>query len=281
MAHADHHHHAGSRLLVDPDRPPAVRHRLGRRRFLTDIGRGTLAVTIFGVTAIACSSDDSDDSDAGQPADSDAAADSSTTTITPAGEPVSWHRVNLGFVSAYVLVRGREAAIVDTGIAGSEAAIAQTLTDVGVDWVDVDHVILTHSHPDHAGSIPAVLEAAAGATAYAGEADIPAIQSPRALQAIGDGDEVFGLQIIATPGHTPGHISVLDLGGGFLVAGDALTTDANGVAGPNEGFTADLAQAHDSVRKLAQLTFADVLAGHGDPVLGDGDAQVAALAARL
>ena len=209
MAHADHHHHAGSRLLVDPDRPPPVRHRLGRRRFLTDIGRGTLAVTIFGVTAIACSSDDTD-SDAGQPADSDA-ADSSTTTTTPAAEPVSWHRINLGFVSAYVLVRGREAAIVDTGIAGSEAAIAQTLTDVGVDWVDVDHVILTHSHPDHAGSIPAVLEAAAGATAYAGEADIPAVRSPRALQAVGDGDEVFGLQIIATPGHTPGHISVLDL----------------------------------------------------------------------
>ena len=280
MAHPDHHHHATSRLLVDPDRPPPVRHRLGRRRFLIDIGRGTLAVTIFGVTAIACSSDDTDDSDAGQPADSDA-ADSSTTTTTAAAELVSWHRVNLGFVSAYVLVRGREAAIVDTGVAGSEAAIAQTLTDVGADWVDVDHIILTHSHPDHAGSIPAVLEAAAAATAYAGEADIPAIQSPRALQAIGDGDEVFGLQIIATPGHTPGHISVLDLGGGFLVAGDALTTDANGVAGPNEGFTADLAQAHDSVRKLAQLTFADVLAGHGDPVLGDGDAQVAALAARL
>jgi glyoxylase-like metal-dependent hydrolase (beta-lactamase superfamily II) len=278
MAHPDHHHQASSRLVVDPYRPPLARHRLGRRRFLTDIGRGTLAVTIFGATAIACSSDDTDSSSAGTVPGT--ASDNSSTT-NPAAESVSWHRVDLGFVSAYVLVRGREAAIVDTGTAGSETAIAQTLSDLGVDWVDVDHVMLTHFHPDHAGSTPAVLDAANDAIGYAGEADIPAIQSPRPLQAVGDGDEIFGLQIIATPGHTPGHISVLDPDGGFLVAGDALTVDAAGVAGPTPGFTADLPMAHDSVRKIAELTFADVLVGHGDPVEGDGDIQVAALAASL
>jgi glyoxylase-like metal-dependent hydrolase (beta-lactamase superfamily II) len=284
MAHPNHHLHASSKLFVDPQRPPPARHRLGRRRFLSDIGRGTLAVTILGVSA--CSdddTDDADDTDDRRSAGTDAADTGSdtTATTTPAAEPVSWHRVNLGFVSAYVLVRGREAAIVDTGTAGSETAIAQTLSDLGVDWADVDHVLLTHFHPDHAGSTSAVLETADRATGYAGEADIPAIRSPRPLRAVGDGDEIFGLQIIATPGHTPGHISVLDPDGGFLVAGDALTTDATGVAGPNEGFTADLPRAHDSVRKLAELTFADVLAGHGDPVEGDGDTQVAALAATL
>ncbi len=92
---------------------------------------------------------------------------------------------------------------------------------------------------------------------------------------------MFGLQIIATPGHTAGHIAVLDPDGGFLVAGDALTADANGVAGPNEDFSADIAQAHDSVRKLAELRFADALVGHGEPIEGDADTQVAALAASL
>ena len=118
-----------------------------------------------------------------------------------------------------MLVRGNEAAIVDTGTAGSEGAIAQTLTDLGADWTDVNHVLLTHFHPDHAGSIGAVLAAAEAASSYAGEADIAGIQSPRPLVAVGDGDEVFGLRIIATPGHTAGHIAVLDPDGGFLVAG--------------------------------------------------------------
>ena len=279
MAHPHHHHHDHEDLATprDPERRAPVRHQLGRRRFLTDVGRGTFAVTIFGASVIACSNED----ESGRSSERDGAEPDSSTSSEAPSEPVSWHRVHLGFVSAYVLVRGRGAAIVDSGIAGSEAAIAQTLTDLGVGWADVDHVMLTHFHPDHAGSVPAVLEAAEAATAYAGEADIPAIESPRPLQAVGDGDEVFGLQIVATPGHTPGHISVLDPDGGFLVAGDALTADAGGLAGPTPQFTADLELAHDSVRRLADLRFADVLVGHGDPIEGDGDAQVVALAARL
>jgi hypothetical protein len=35
------------------------------------------------------------------------------------GEGHSWHRVNLGFVSAYIVYRGEEATIVDTGVDGS------------------------------------------------------------------------------------------------------------------------------------------------------------------
>lgn len=276
--HRHQHHHDDSLVPRDPDCPPPVLHQLSRRRFLADVGRGTFAVTIFGATVIACSNDDAE---RGRPSDRGGTEASSSSTSEVVAQSVSWHRVNLGFVSAYVLVRGREAAIVDSGIAGSEAAIAQTLTDLGVGWPDVDHVMLTHFHPDHAGSVPAVLEAAEAATAYAGEADIPAIQSPRPLQPVGDGDEVFGLQIVATPGHTPGHISVLDPDGGFLIAGDALTAEAGELAGPNPQFTADLELAHDSVRRLADLRFADVLVGHGDPIEGDGNTQVAALAATL
>jgi glyoxylase-like metal-dependent hydrolase (beta-lactamase superfamily II) len=281
MSHPDHHHHAqhpGSWSVWDPDRPPPPRKRLDRRRFLTQVGRGTLAVTVFGATAIACSQDDDEPNSDGE---APGASRQATTTSAPAPEPVSWHRVDLGFVSAYVLVRGREAAIVDTGTSGSETTIGQTLSDLGVGWPDVDHVMLTHFHPDHAGGIGAVLDAADGATAYAGEADIAAIQSPRPLKPVGDGDEVFGLRIIATPGHTAGHISILDPDGGFLVAGDALTAEAGGIAGPIARFTADLQVAYDSVRKLADLRFADALPGHGDPVEGDADTQVEALATSL
>ena len=78
-----------------------------------------------------------------------------------AGAP-AWTRVNLGFVSAYILVHGGEAAIVDTGVEGSGDAIAAALTGIGLDWPAVAHVILTHNHGDHAGSAADVLDRAAG-----------------------------------------------------------------------------------------------------------------------
>ena len=55
-----------------------------------------------------------------------------------------------------------------------------------------------------------LLEAAPDAMGYAGAEDIPAIAVPRALVPVADGDQVFGLRIVATPGHTKGHVAVLD-----------------------------------------------------------------------
>lgn len=118
--------------------------------------------------------------------------------------PAKALQVNLGFVNVYVLVRGKEAAVVDTGTAGNAPKIADVVRAAGLSWNAVHHVILTHYHPDHIGSIGEVLEAAAKATAYAGAADIPQIKSPRPLKAVNDNDEVFGLRMIATPGHTRG-----------------------------------------------------------------------------
>jgi glyoxylase-like metal-dependent hydrolase (beta-lactamase superfamily II) len=238
--------------------------------FLTELGSKTLAVTILGAGALACSSNDDESSTTSSPAES--------TEPTPTLE---WHRVNLDFVSAYVLLRGREAAIVDTGTPGSDAAIGRALADLTVNWGDVNHVVLTHYHPDHAGSVGAVLQSAGDATAYAGEADIAAIQSPQPLVAVNDGDEVFGMQVIATPGHTAGHISVLDTETGLLVAGDALRRNGDQVGGSVPQFTANVDQANASVQKMAGLQFDTALFGHGDPLQGSAQQAVAALAATL
>jgi len=153
------------------------------------------------------------------------------------------------------------------------------LLDLG--WSDVGHVIVTHLHPDHQGSLPAVLGRAPQASAYAGAADIPEISAPRQLIAVGDGDKVFDLEIIDTPGHTPGHISVYDRSGGLLVAGDALNGQDGGVIGANPDYTQDVATADLSIAKLATLSFDTVVFGHGDPVVGGASQQVATLSASL
>ncbi len=188
--------------------------------------------------------------------------------------------MNLGFVSAYILVRGGEAIVVDTGVAGSDDDIATALGGIGLGWADVGHVILTHKHQDHAGSAEAVLTAAAAATGYAGAADLPDITAPRPLTSVGDGSTVAGLRIVATPGHTAGHVAVFDEPGGILVAGDALGTVGGTLAGSNPQFTEDKAVAAATVVKLGGLHFETLLVGHGDPILTGASDQVRTLASR-
>jgi glyoxylase-like metal-dependent hydrolase (beta-lactamase superfamily II) len=196
-------------------------------------------------------------------------------------EPVHTLRVITDFVNAYVLVRGKEIALVDTGLPNNGAKFGEAITTAGLGWEAVGHVILTHYHPDHVGSMGEVLAAAPQARVYAGAADIPQITSPRPLTPVTDGEEVFGLRIIATPGHTPGHISVLDPVGSLLVVGDAMGNVNHRLSGSNPQYTTDMAQANQSVKKLAALTFAKAVFGHGDPLEQDASAAVATLARTL
>ena len=141
-------------------------------------------------------------------------------------------------------------------------------------------MVLTHKHPDHAGSIGEVLTEATRATGYVGSADLAEVDAPRRLTALDDGDDVFGLQIVATPGHTAGHLAVFDPDTGVLVAGDALT-NTDGLMGSSPQFTEDEAAAAASVRKLATLAPETILVGHGDPVVDGAAAALAQLAASL
>jgi glyoxylase-like metal-dependent hydrolase (beta-lactamase superfamily II) len=249
--------------------------RVGRRWLLVQTGRGAVGIAVMGVAA--CSSDSGNPSEGGaEPAEDEAAPTESGRT--PAADRMAWQRVNLDFVSAYVLVRGNEAAVVDTGVGGSADAIGEVLDRAGPGWSGVRHVVLTHKHADHAGSISDVLAEASSATGYIGQADLPEVDAQ--LSVLADGDDVFGLQIVATPGHTPGHLAVFDTDTGVLVAGDALTNDG-ALAGPSPEFTEDADAAVASVRKLARLAPSTILVGHGDPVVDGAAAELEQLASSL
>lgn len=229
---------------------------LDRRTLLTDFGRGVLGLALLSPAAVL-----------GAPAAQGA----------PAPEPVRYARANLGFVSAYVLARGREAMIVDTGTSGSTATIAKAVKSLGLGWANVRHIVLTHHHGDHAGSLAEVMKATRNAKAYAGAADISRIRAPRALRAVKDGDEVFGLRIVATPGHTAGHVCVFDPVGGLLVSGDAAGSSGGAPVGPNPGFSSDIAEANRSLAKLSKERFEVMLPGHGEPITAGASASLAKL----
>ncbi len=188
-----------------------------------------------------------------------------------------WARAELGFVSAYVMARGNTAAIYDTGVAGSAEAIGQSLSDLGLTYDDVDHVILSHHHGDHAGSIQAVMDRAINATVHAGEADIVSIDFDTISPLVG-GEDVFGFETLHTPGHTDGHMAVIDHDAGLLIAGDAIFTEADrAIEGP-ERFFSDVPRSRESIRRMASLSYNTLLVGHGPPLEGGASAAVAALA---
>lgn len=72
-----------------------------------------------------------------------------------------------------------------------------------------------------------------------------------------------GLVVIATPGHTPDHISLYHRPSRTLIAGDALTAADGRLGGPSPGATPDMPEALRSLRNLAPFDIAAVIAYHG------------------
>jgi glyoxylase-like metal-dependent hydrolase (beta-lactamase superfamily II) len=261
---------------------------LDRRTFITELGRGAFALTVFSVigctpAATATLAPIATSAPRSSPASSPGASGGASPTaqgsagVSPAAGGPRWDRVNLGFVSAYILVRAGEAALVDTGVANSADAIETALKGVGLEFDDVAHLILSHNHRDHVGSAAEVLRRSPNAAGYAGAEDIGSITVPRPLRAVADGERVFDLQIVTTPGHTAGSISVMDPATRTLVVGDAMGTSGGRPTLPGAQNTANMDRAKQSIAKLGGLAFDTLLVGHGDPIASGASALVAEL----
>lgn len=264
-----------------------------RRRFLVEFGGGVASL----VLVAACSSSEASGDGPTGTTGAEAAGAETTTPATVGGSAgtdsavedglngVAWERVSFGFVSAYLLQRGNEVTVVDTGT-GTTAEFESGLSALGASWNNVANVILTHSHGDHIGGLQGVIDNAPAVKAFAGVGDLDAIAiggfDADRLTGVSDGDEVFGLEVISTPGHTPGHIVVFDRASGLLVAGDAINTSGGVITGPNPDFTPDMVSAESSVAKILEgRSVTTALVGHGDPVEGTAGDSLADLVSSL
>jgi glyoxylase-like metal-dependent hydrolase (beta-lactamase superfamily II) len=194
-------------------------------------------------------------------------------------------------ISVLLLENGDGWTLVDTGAEGEAARIRDALTALGSGPEDLKRIFLTHHHGDHIGGLEGLTEwaphAELGATEYesmvisgrlppvpsrnpifrlmvAGMADVPKFPVGKILR---EGDVVSGFRIIATPGHSLGHASLLRDADGLLFTADAFGCFPRKVrVGVRKGLCTDPPMARRSAQKLLGERFATVVMAHG-PVL--------------
>jgi len=208
------------------------------------------------------------------------------------------------------LLLDNSVTVVDTGLGGNSANILNEVRRLGYKPSDVAHIILTHHHADHVGSL-AGLKKATGAKVMAHPADAPYIDGglpqpgparPKWLtrmlspfsrmwasipaevdKLLNDGDELpmlGGIKIWHTPGHTPGSICLFIPQEKLVIVGDLLSNRFSPSL-PSRIFTVDMIQEVNSIKKLASLDFDIIAFGHGRPVLREARQAITRLAEKL
>jgi len=213
--------------------------------------------------------------------------------------------------NVYLLTAEDRLTLVDAGLSGDVDQIVSQLEDGGYALQQLHTIVLTHAHGDHVGGA-AELVRRSGARIVAHRDEVPYIEQTRSLRpsslvgrvmnwvsdwlmfrrsacevdrTVEDGD-VFealgGLEVVHTPGHTPGAMSLYQRELKILFCGDALfnanpMTGRPGLDFPIRLISVDNAQARESVRRLAELPIEVLCCGHGEPILDGVNEKIRAL----
>jgi glyoxylase-like metal-dependent hydrolase (beta-lactamase superfamily II) len=204
------------------------------------------------------------------------------------------------------------ATLIDTGHPRDAATILQVLRAHGYTDHTVRRVVVTHVDVDHTGGL-AQIQRATGAAVACHVVEKRSLEEPwrrqaafwplrpaiwaltrlpdfqyqpvRPTELLVDGQQLpEGFTVIHTPGHAPGHISLLHRQRRLLIAGDALV-NTRGKLRINTGpFTTDKENAQRSIWRLAKKygdDFETIVFGHGPPILHNGGKRVKALVSQL
>jgi glyoxylase-like metal-dependent hydrolase (beta-lactamase superfamily II) len=191
-------------------------------------------------------------------------------------------------VNAYLVREDDGLTLIDTMLGGSADRIIASAEEARAPIV---RIVLTHAHGDHVGSLDALKERLPEVEVIISTRDARLLRKDLTLdpgepqdklrggypgaetrpdRTVETGERVGSLEVIATPGHTPGHISLLDVRERTIYCGDVYST-LGGVATsakPNPLFPLALFTWHrptelESARTLRDLEPARLAPGHG------------------
>lgn len=208
--------------------------------------------------------------------------------------------IRFGFVNCYLVRESDSFTLIDTTVGGGAKKIIDAARAISPE--PIARLLLTHAHGDHIGSLDALAIALGQPQVAIGKRDARLLPKKpaqdRSLDAgepqcklkggfpgavtkpthlLSDGELYGSLRVVATPGHTPGHMAYFDERDGTLYAGDELFTLGGEVTisgfGPKYVPFTPLVTWHRptavaSARRLLELPIRRYAAGHGRIVEG-------------
>jgi glyoxylase-like metal-dependent hydrolase (beta-lactamase superfamily II) len=197
--------------------------------------------------------------------------------------------------------------LVDCGLKKAPARIVAGLAAIGKRPADVTQIVLTHVHTDHVGGAAEMARTTGAPVAvhsddasYARAGRVPA-WDPTSLAGriinrlpsqrfppiaiatpLADGDVLDvggGLRVVHTPGHSPGHVSLLHEPTKLLITGDALF-NVLGIRWPMRSFCTDFRLTKQTAHILGELDYDVVAFTHGPEIVDRAREQVRAFLTR-
>jgi glyoxylase-like metal-dependent hydrolase (beta-lactamase superfamily II) len=147
-----------------------------------------------------------------------------------------------GAFNCYLVREDDGLTVIDTAYRGQAQAIIRAARKLGL---PIARIVLTHAHIDHVGSLDELHRALPNIPVAISERDARFLTGDKSLDPeepqvplrggypicttkpaflLHEGDRVGSLEVIATPGHTPGQVAFLDTRNRALIAGDAFQT---------------------------------------------------------
>lgn len=186
-----------------------------------------------------------------------------------------------------------QVTLVDCGTTKAPRRLAAALTAIGAAPSDLTRIVLTHAHPDHAGGAEEVRRGSGGrVVVHAGDAGYaragtapprdPSFLVSRLMQRLTSGrypavevaeeltdgqliDVRGGLRVVHTPGHTPGHVSLLHESSGVLITGDALF-NWRGIGWSPKLLCTDFRMSQRTAHALGELDYTVAAFTHGPEI---------------
>ena len=222
------------------------------------------------------------------------------------------HQISVRYANMFLIVE-KSLTLIDTGFRGSTPYVVEVIRQLGHSPQEIGLIILTHNHLDHFGGLDELRKltrakvAAHKADVIGADETIPypggnyitrllrnpilsplrrqLVTGPEGVDVALQGGEVFevlgGLQVVPTPGHTPGSISLYAPENKLLFVGDALNKRHDIVRMPLRTVSTDLKQAVASIHRMAELDVEILCFGHGRPIKEGAKASLQSLLLKI
>jgi glyoxylase-like metal-dependent hydrolase (beta-lactamase superfamily II) len=216
------------------------------------------------------------------------------------------HLIDYAFGCNVYVILGKRLVLIDAGLPGNSIIIDRYLKRLGRHLDEVSLVALTHFHPDHVGAVPELIKRS-GCQVAIHDIEAPFVEGRISTLPLGswgtvgavltmarrflplpgvpvafpllDGDNLDapgGVQIVHTPGHTPGSISFYLPEHRVLFTGDALVRDRRGLYLSGFPVTADQGQGYRSIARLTTYEVNTACFGHGRPLIDNAGGALGA-----